>query len=58
MASLPTPELATASDLVEFLEDQHVAIRMLFDAALSPEKGHRQREFHSIAWPARGARDC
>lgn len=39
MASLPTPELATASDLVEFLEDQHVAIRTLFDAALSPEKG-------------------
>lgn len=38
MAGLPTPELATAGDLVEFLEDQHVAIRTLFDAALSPEK--------------------
>ncbi|MGC7298959.1 hemerythrin domain-containing protein, partial [Mycobacteroides abscessus subsp. massiliense] len=39
MTGLPAPELATAGDLVEFLENQHVTIRTLFDAALSPEKG-------------------
>lgn len=39
MARTPAQKFETAHDLVDVLEEQHAAIRGLFDSALSPEKG-------------------